>query len=48
MHPSRILGVKDRVLQTSRASARRLAARVRRSHDPMEIRRILETKRPNA
>jgi phosphoenolpyruvate-protein phosphotransferase (PTS system enzyme I) len=42
MHPSQILGVKERVLRTTRASARRLATRVLRAHDPIEIRKMLE------
>ena len=42
MHPSRILGVKERVLQTTRSTARRLATRVLRAHDPLLIRQMLE------
>ena len=42
MNPSQILGVKQRVLETSRRSAMQLAARVLRAVDPMEIRKALE------
>ena len=42
MHPSQILGVKQRVLETSRRSAMQLAARVLRAVDPLEIRKTLE------
>jgi phosphoenolpyruvate-protein phosphotransferase (PTS system enzyme I) len=45
MHPSRIPAVKDRVLQCSRTTARRLAARVRREPDPIEIRKLLDKPR---
>jgi len=42
MHPSQILAVKERVLDTSRRSAIQLAARVLRATDPMAIRATLE------
>jgi phosphoenolpyruvate-protein phosphotransferase (PTS system enzyme I) len=42
MHPSQILGVKERVLDTSRRSAIQLAARVLRATDPVAIRATLE------
>jgi phosphotransferase system enzyme I (PtsI) len=42
MHPSQILGVKQRVLETSRRSAIQLAARVLKQNDPLEIRKMLE------
>jgi phosphotransferase system enzyme I (PtsI) len=42
MHPSQILAVKQRVLETSRRAAIQVASRVLRSSDPLEIRRILE------
>ena len=42
MHPSQILGVKERVLQTSRRAAMQLAAKVLRADDPLEVRRTLE------
>ena len=42
MHPAQILGVKERVLQTSRSAAIQLAARVLRADDPLEVRRTLE------
>jgi phosphotransferase system enzyme I (PtsI) len=42
MHPSQILAVKERVLDTSRRSAIQLAARVLRAADPATIRATLE------
>jgi phosphotransferase system enzyme I (PtsI) len=42
MHPSQILGVKERVLQTSRRAATQLAARALRADDPLDVRRTLE------
>ena len=42
MHPSQILGVKQRVLETSRRSAMQLAARVLKQSDPLQIRKALE------
>ncbi len=42
MHPSQILSVKQRVLETSRRSAMQLAARVLKQSDPLEIRKSLE------
>lgn len=42
MHPSQILGVKQRVLETSRRGAIQLAARVLKQNDPLEIRKMLE------
>ena len=42
MHPAQILGVKERVLQTSRRAAMQLAAKVLRADDPLEVRRTLE------
>ncbi|MCX8005762.1 MAG: phosphoenolpyruvate--protein phosphotransferase [Burkholderiaceae bacterium] len=42
MHPSQILAVKARVLETSRRAAAALAARVLRAHDPLEVRAALE------
>jgi len=42
MHPSQILGVKERVLETSRRSAMQLAARVLKQSDPLQIRKALE------
>jgi phosphotransferase system enzyme I (PtsI) len=48
MHPSQILSVKERVLDTSRRSAIQLAARVLRAADPMAIRATLERATPKA
>jgi ribosomal 50S subunit-associated protein YjgA (DUF615 family) len=42
MHPSQILAVKERVLDTSRRSAMQLAARVLRATDPVAIRAMLD------
>jgi phosphotransferase system enzyme I (PtsI) len=42
MHPSQILAVKARVLDTSRRAAVQLAARVLRAHDPLEVRAALD------
>ncbi len=42
MHPSQILAVKQRVLETSRRSAIQLASRVMRTADPIEIRKALD------
>jgi len=42
MHPSQILAVKQRVLETSRRAAMQLAARVLRAADPVEIRKTLD------
>jgi len=46
MHPSRILAIKERVLETSRRSAMQLAARVLRAADPVAIRATLERAAP--
>jgi len=46
MHPSQILAVKERVLETSRRSAIQLAARVLRAADPVTIRATLERAAP--
>jgi phosphotransferase system enzyme I (PtsI) len=42
MHPSQILAVKERVLDTSRRAAMQLAARVLRASDPIAIRAALD------
>ena len=42
MHPTQILAVKQRVLETSRKGAMQLAARVLRAVDPLEIRKTIE------
>src|SRR6266403_1050843 len=42
MNPSQLLTVKQRVFELSTRTAARLAARVLRSHDPIEIRRAIE------
>jgi phosphotransferase system enzyme I (PtsI) len=42
MHPSQILAVKERVLDTSRRAAMQLAARVLRASDPLAIRATLD------
>jgi phosphotransferase system enzyme I (PtsI) len=42
MHPSQVLSVKERLFSLSTKSAAKLAARVLRSDDPMEIRKTLE------
>jgi phosphotransferase system enzyme I (PtsI) len=42
MHPSQILSVKERLFTLSTKTAAKLAARVLRSDDPLEIRRALE------
>jgi len=42
MNPSQLLTVKQRLYELSTRSAARLAARVLRSHDPIEIRRAIE------
>jgi phosphoenolpyruvate-protein phosphotransferase (PTS system enzyme I) len=42
MHPSQLLAVKQRLFELSTRNAARLAARVLRSRDPMEIRRAIE------
>jgi len=47
MHPSQLLAVKQRLFETSTRSAARLAARVLRSRDPLEIRRAIERGRSN-
>jgi phosphotransferase system enzyme I (PtsI) len=47
MNPSQLLTVKQRVFELSTRTAARLAARVLRSHDPIEIRRAIERGRAN-
>jgi phosphotransferase system enzyme I (PtsI) len=42
MHPSQILSVKERLFTLSTRTSAKLAARVLRSDDPLEIRRALE------
>jgi phosphotransferase system enzyme I (PtsI) len=42
MHPSQVLSVKERLFALSTKTAAKLAARVLRADDPVEIRRILE------
>jgi phosphotransferase system enzyme I (PtsI) len=42
MNPSQLLSVKQRLFEVSTRTAGRLAARVLRSHDPIEIRRAIE------
>jgi len=42
MHPSQVLSVKERLFSLSTKNAAKLAARVLRSDDPMEIRKTLE------
>jgi phosphotransferase system enzyme I (PtsI) len=42
MNPSQLLTVKQRLFELSTRTAARLAARVLRSHDPIEIRRAIE------
>src|SRR6266446_295356 len=42
MDPSQLLTVKQRLFELSTRTAARLAARVLRSHDPIEIRRAIE------
>jgi len=42
MHPSQVLSVKERLFALSTRSAAKLAARVLRSDDPLEIRKTLE------
>jgi phosphoenolpyruvate-protein phosphotransferase (PTS system enzyme I) len=45
MHPSQLLSVKERLMSLSLVTANTLAARVLRTDDPMEVRRILERAR---
>jgi len=47
MHPTQLLTVKQRLFELSTRSAARLATRVLRSRDPVEIRRALERGRTN-
>jgi phosphotransferase system enzyme I (PtsI) len=47
MNPAQLLTVKQRVFEVSTRTAARLAARVLRSHDPIEIRRAIERGRAN-
>ncbi len=47
MHPSQLLSVKQRLFDLSTRTASRLAGRVLRSHDPVEIRRAIERGRIN-
>ena len=47
MHPSQLLTVKQRLFELSTRTAGRLATRVLRSHDPIEIRRAIERGRTN-
>jgi phosphotransferase system enzyme I (PtsI) len=47
MNPTQLLTVKQRLLELSTRTAGRLAARVLRSHDPIEIRRAIERGRSN-
>jgi phosphotransferase system enzyme I (PtsI) len=42
MHPSQILSVKERLFTLSTRTSAKLAARVLRSDDPLDIRKILE------
>ena len=42
MNPSQLLTVKQRLFELSTRTAARLAGRVLRSHDPIEIRRTIE------
>ena len=42
MHPSQILSVKERLFTLSTKTSAKLAARVLRADDPLEIRRIIE------
>jgi phosphoenolpyruvate-protein phosphotransferase (PTS system enzyme I) len=45
MHPSQLLSVKERLMTLSTKTAAKLAARVLRADDPMDIRRALERSR---
>jgi phosphotransferase system enzyme I (PtsI) len=47
MHPSQLLSVKQRLFELSTKSAARLAARVLRSRDPVQIRRAIERGQAN-
>ncbi|HYM26710.1 MAG TPA: putative PEP-binding protein, partial [Steroidobacteraceae bacterium] len=47
MHPTQLLAVKQRLFELSTRNATRLAARVLRSRDPVEIRRAIERGRAN-
>ena len=42
MHPSQLLGIKDRILQTDLAEVQALAQRVLRATDPVKTRTLLE------
>ena len=42
MHPSQLLGIKDRILQTDLAEVQPLAQRVLRATDPVKTRTLLE------
>jgi phosphotransferase system enzyme I (PtsI) len=42
MHPSQVLSVKERLFSLSTKTAAKLAARVLRSDDPLDIRRMIE------
>jgi phosphotransferase system enzyme I (PtsI) len=42
MHPSQLLGVKQRVLQTDVAAAAPLIERIRRADDPGRVAALLE------
>jgi phosphotransferase system enzyme I (PtsI) len=48
MHPSQLLAVKERLFELSTKGAARLAARVLRSRDPLEIRRAIDRGRAHA
>jgi phosphotransferase system enzyme I (PtsI) len=45
MHPSQLLSVKERLLTLSTKTAAKLAARVLRADDPLDVRRVLERAR---
>jgi phosphotransferase system enzyme I (PtsI) len=45
MHPSQLLSVKERLMTLSTKTAGKLAARVLRADDPMDVRRALERSR---
>jgi len=42
MHPSQLLSVKERLMTLSTKTSGKLAARVLRADDPMDVRRALE------
>ena len=42
MHPSQLLSVKERIMELSTKTASKLAARVLRADDPMEVRKAIE------